>query len=393
MEAIKIHIEGGSGGVRYKTHLSNIGWVDESRDGEISGTVGEDRAIEAVQIQLYGDISEKYDIYYRVHVEQEGWLGWAYNGETAGTTGGNMRVEAIQIQLIPKVVYSAHVQYQGWQDPVSSGQTAGTEGENLRMEAIMIETPYEGLDIKYRAYVQDYGWMEEVKNGARAGTVEEDRRMEAIEITLSGYGYSRYSIYYRVHVEDYGWMDWVKSGATAGTMDESRRIEAIQIRIVPNGMDIEAAAWIDYDAEVDKVDKMQSIIDRIGWQTLDQYPNSNKMCSAFSMAYARAYMYDDFTPPIAYWNGTAYWTWGNMTPSDCNSEDEFYDCIDNELDAGTVCIIRVYGGGSDEHYVTVIGYTEDGDLLVAEPWNGVVAALSNTQFHVDEREYKIIRFN
>jgi lipoprotein-anchoring transpeptidase ErfK/SrfK len=55
--------------------------------------------MEAVQIQLTGDLASVYDIYYRVHVQNIGWMGWAKNGASAGTSGYSYRIEAIQIKL------------------------------------------------------------------------------------------------------------------------------------------------------------------------------------------------------------------------------------------------------------------------------------------------------
>lgn len=44
----------------------------------------------------------KYDIYYRVHCQSYGWLGWAKNGELAGSSGMAKRLEAIEIKVVPK---------------------------------------------------------------------------------------------------------------------------------------------------------------------------------------------------------------------------------------------------------------------------------------------------
>lgn len=91
------------GGIRYKTHIQTYGWEDDWKyDGEMSGTSGQAKRLEAIQIQLYGEAAERYDVYYRVHAQTYGWLGWAKNGEPAGTEGMSKRLEAIQIVLLPK---------------------------------------------------------------------------------------------------------------------------------------------------------------------------------------------------------------------------------------------------------------------------------------------------
>jgi uncharacterized protein YjdB len=105
----KSNLGGLSGGVRYTTHVQSYGWQKDVNDsttwkknGAFSGTSGKGKRLEAIKIELYGAVAEKYDIYYRVHVQSYGWLGWAKNGETAGTTGLSKRLEGIQIVLVPK---------------------------------------------------------------------------------------------------------------------------------------------------------------------------------------------------------------------------------------------------------------------------------------------------
>ena len=60
------------------------------------------KRLEAIQIELTGDMASNYDVYYRVHVEGFGWLGWAKNGESAGTSGLSLRLEAIQVIMTAK---------------------------------------------------------------------------------------------------------------------------------------------------------------------------------------------------------------------------------------------------------------------------------------------------
>ena len=76
-----------------------MGWKS---NGVMSGTSGEAKRLEAIQIKLTGKVKEKYDVYYRVHAQTYGWLGWAKNGASAGTAGLGKRLESIQIVLVPK---------------------------------------------------------------------------------------------------------------------------------------------------------------------------------------------------------------------------------------------------------------------------------------------------
>lgn len=92
-------------GVAYRTHIQNIGWAPWHYDKEISGTSGLGYRLEAIEIQLVGADADRFDVYYRVHCQNFGWMGWAKNGEMAGTSGYGYRLEAIQIEVVPKGTY------------------------------------------------------------------------------------------------------------------------------------------------------------------------------------------------------------------------------------------------------------------------------------------------
>ena len=79
-----------------------LGWQNWVKEGAVSGTTGQHLRLEAIQIELTGDMAKKYDIYYRVHSQFSGWLGWAKNGQKAGTAGYSRRLEGIQIHLVDK---------------------------------------------------------------------------------------------------------------------------------------------------------------------------------------------------------------------------------------------------------------------------------------------------
>jgi uncharacterized protein YjdB len=102
LEAIQIKLEYMAGGIEYRTHVQDYGWMDWVADDAMSGTNGQSKRLEAIQIFLTGAAADTYDIYYCVHAENNGWLDWAKNGESAGTAGFGYRMEAIKIMLIPK---------------------------------------------------------------------------------------------------------------------------------------------------------------------------------------------------------------------------------------------------------------------------------------------------
>ena len=98
-----------SGSIVYTTHVQSIGWQGNEnnvntwfRDGQMAGTSGRAKRLEAIRIALTGEMAEHYDVYYRVHAQTYGWLVWAKNGEAAGTAGLSKRLEGIQIVLVPK---------------------------------------------------------------------------------------------------------------------------------------------------------------------------------------------------------------------------------------------------------------------------------------------------
>ena len=91
-----------TGSISYRTHVQDYGWQAWTQDNAISGTEGESKRLEAIQINLDGEIAEYFDIYYRVHAQNFGWLDWSKNGEPAGTEGLGYRLEAIEITLVKK---------------------------------------------------------------------------------------------------------------------------------------------------------------------------------------------------------------------------------------------------------------------------------------------------
>ena len=272
-----------SGGIRYKTHIQDIGWEQGFKnDNQVSGTFGQSKRLEAIQIELYGEVAEHYDVYYRVHIQNAGWMNWAENGQRSGSQGNSYRLEAIEIVLVEKgktapfrdniqtserflskkIMYSSHVQNIGWQGNVYDGGMSGTSGMALRIEGMSIRLQnqeYSG-DISYRVHVQDYGWMPFVQNGQTAGTEGQSKRLEAIEIKLTGQMADYFDVYYRVHAENIGWMNWAKNGEKAGTEGQGKRLEAIEIVLVNKG---------GQPPQRNNMSTNLSFIDRTGWQIID----------------------------------------------------------------------------------------------------------------------------
>ncbi|MBU5359757.1 MucBP domain-containing protein [Enterococcus raffinosus] len=216
LEAIQVRIEnsGLAGSVQYRTHIQGIGWETSYKSNNgISGTTGKKKRLEAIQIKLTGDIAKYFDIYYRAHTQSLGWLSWAKNGESAGTEGMACRMEALEIRLVPK----------------GSNQLTSNPKAFVRAPTV-----------SYRTHVQGIGWQNYVKNGQTSGTSGQKRRVEALQIrtensTLTG------GIQYRTHIQNIGWESSSKyNNAVSGTTGQAKRLEAIQIQL--NG---EVAKYFD----------------------------------------------------------------------------------------------------------------------------------------------------
>jgi len=285
LEGLKVNITnttGYAGGIKYATHIQSIGWqapvtvtttgtsATEVKGG-LSGTEGRALRLEAMTMELTGDLAKYYDIYYRVHAQSVGWMGWAKNGEMSGTAEHSLRLEAMQVCLVPKgspappdsykgvttaagtprmidpgIVSSGHgytavVHIQSIGDrtySTANGSTLlGTSGQALRLEAMTLAlrgAPLSG-GISYETHIQSIGWQGAKTNGEMSGTAGRALRLEALRITLTGEMGKYYDVYYRTHIQSFGWTGWAKNGQSCGSAGYGYRMEAMQIVIVPKG--------------------------------------------------------------------------------------------------------------------------------------------------------------
>lgn len=270
MEAIRLQLEYDeeipeekryTGDVEYRVHVQDYGWLPWKKNGDMSGTVGEKKRIEAIQIRLTGEMEENADVYYRVHSSYVDWLGWAKNGSLAGTETMSQQAEAMEIRLIKKgeetglyateksylkginwknILTSAHIQNIGDTSRKNIQNIIGTIGKSKRLEGIRFEIQRNDSitlqgGIEYRTHVQDIGWQNWKQNDQLAGTTGQKKRIEAIQIKLTEELAKYYDIYYRAHVQNLGWLGWAKNGQSAGTAKMSYRLEALQVQLVPKG--------------------------------------------------------------------------------------------------------------------------------------------------------------
>ena len=200
--------------VSYSTHVQNVGWVYNKKNGERAGTTGSSLRLEALKIKVSG--MSNINIKYQVHVQNIGWQGWKTNGELAGTEGQSLRLEAIKIYLDStddySVMYRVHVQNIGWQDWKNDGDIAGTEGQGLRLEAIeikivnkvkkgiiKIEKPVSAQKVYNRSNVVVSGWrMSNLSNTTMKAFVDNNQvsnisysKRNDVYSVVNGYGSSK----------------------------------------------------------------------------------------------------------------------------------------------------------------------------------------------------------
>ena len=205
-----------NGGIEYKVHVQKNDWETEYRkNDEPSGTEGKGLRLEAIRIRLTGDIANKYDVYYRVQAQKFGWMGWAKNDEESGTAGYAYRLEGIQIKLVSK----------GSDAPAESGGVNDTKLPRFFDKNTIPE-------VRYKTQVQTYGWQGYVKDGTTSGTVGKAKRLEAIMIKISNNKGVSGSIQYKTHVQKKGWeAEYRTNNALSGTVGKALRLEAIRIKL------------------------------------------------------------------------------------------------------------------------------------------------------------------
>ena len=238
----------------YRSHVQNIGWMENVSMGELSGTTGRHLAMEAFSINLQNQdpsITGQHFIEYRAHVRNIGWQNFVGNGQIAGTTGRRLPIEAIQIRLVGgmaerfDIYYQVHVANVGWLCWARNGAVAGSIGASMEMQAMRVRLVERGSRppgstmrpsfsapvVQYTTHVQNIGWQTPVQNGVMAGTSGRGLRLEGFRASLINNGLSG-SIEYNVHVQDIGWQGFRSNWNIAGTTGRSLRLEAIQIRLV-----------------------------------------------------------------------------------------------------------------------------------------------------------------
>ena len=236
------------GGIRYRVYLKSKGWTGWSQSGYKAGTTGKKYRIEAIRIELTGELAEHYSVIYSAYVQTyKGKQSWVSDGATAGTQGEKKRLEQIQVKIVPRekmgeqptVAYRMYRDKYKWSPKWSRngevcGVTSGSYQKHEGLAMTVVGSKYTGK-IEYRARGAGYSWMTWNTNNGITGRAATGKRMEEIQIRLTGELAEHFDVYYRTCVKSKGWLGWAKNGESAGTEKYDYYIMALQCVVVPKG--------------------------------------------------------------------------------------------------------------------------------------------------------------
>ena len=237
------------GNINYSSYVTGSGWQKTVSNGASTNPTG--NKIEAIKINISGEIANYYDVYYSVYILNSGWTGWAKNDSPCGNIGNEKYITSYKVKLVKKgqtpgdtsntyieapmsIKYNSNVTGSGWQSYVSDGATSGTTGKVKSINGVKIKLNKKipTGNVQYSTHVSNVGWQTYSQDGAQSG---KQGKVEAIKIRLTGELANKYDIYYRVHVSDVGWMGWTSNDKPAGTTTAALGVEAIEIKLLEKG--------------------------------------------------------------------------------------------------------------------------------------------------------------
>ena len=135
-------------GLWYRSHVQTYGWLEPVHDGQVSGTTGKGKRLEAFKFDLrkLGDVEAEV----KVHIQGIGDKTYKINKDAhdtiIGTTGKGKRIEALSVKFTKgmsgkHIKYRIHVAKLGWSSWKQDGALVGSEGLSNGIQAIqfMIE--------------------------------------------------------------------------------------------------------------------------------------------------------------------------------------------------------------------------------------------------------------
>ncbi|MFD0587223.1 RICIN domain-containing protein [Paenibacillus sp. GCM10027627] len=121
----------------YIAHFDNTGWVGPFYDGDTAYSGSNYLQAITFQVEDTFILPPGTQLQYRAYVQGIGWQSWVSEGEMAGTVGQHRRLEALEMRLLNapnhQIRYRSFVQVDGHQDWKQNGETSGTTGQNKKI--------------------------------------------------------------------------------------------------------------------------------------------------------------------------------------------------------------------------------------------------------------------
>lgn len=131
-------------GLRYQAHVQNIGWCSTVRDGQVAGTTGFYKRLEALRVNP----PKGWKIRVKAHIQDIGWTCYDLeygNDAIIGTVGESKQIEMLEFVVLSrpegdkrKLRFRVHQAYTGWKAFTSEGYASGSDGQATRLEAVQI---------------------------------------------------------------------------------------------------------------------------------------------------------------------------------------------------------------------------------------------------------------
>ena len=133
-------------GLHYRAHSQSYGWLDTVADGQVAGTTGLGKRMEAMKIDLRNlPAGAKLEV--TLHIQSIGdkiYIVTADNhDQVLGTVNQSKRIEAISAKIVEglagkHIKYRVHEQKLGWSGWKSDGDLLGSKGLNLGIQAFQM---------------------------------------------------------------------------------------------------------------------------------------------------------------------------------------------------------------------------------------------------------------
>lgn len=92
---------GMTGTITYQVNLSGSGWLNWEENFAQTGTTTTAMPLEALKMQLTGELADHYDLYYSV-LQNGSWTALVMNGQVAGVEGRGLRVDGLRVAVRAK---------------------------------------------------------------------------------------------------------------------------------------------------------------------------------------------------------------------------------------------------------------------------------------------------